>query len=109
MREPGPPEDTSLEAVDEGELSDAIKGRVLREQKSDREINEAVLRPMLEAGRGFWVLTGVLSAIVLWGLFAWGYMIYWGMGVAGVNRPVCWGFFFPPLCFSGSHLPPPKQ
>ncbi len=94
-----PQESTPLEAAAEGELSDAIKGRLLLEQKTDREINDAVLRPMFETGRGFWILTGILTAIVLWGLFAWGYMIYWGMGVAGINRPVYWGLFIATFVF----------
>jgi len=40
-----------------------------------------------------------LSVLVLWGLFAWGYLIYWGMGTAGINRPVYWGLFIATFVF----------
>jgi molybdopterin-containing oxidoreductase family membrane subunit len=72
---------------------------LLLEQRSDQEINEAVLRPMLETGRGFWIVVAVLGAIVAWGLYAWGYQIYWGMGVAGINRPVYWGLYIATFVF----------
>jgi molybdopterin-containing oxidoreductase family membrane subunit len=38
------------------------------------------------------VLT-ILSAVTLWGLFAWAYQIQKGIGVAGIRRPVFWGFY----------------
>jgi molybdopterin-containing oxidoreductase family membrane subunit len=73
--------------------------RLLLEVRTDREINEAVLRPMFETGRGFWILVIVLTAIVLWGLYAWGYMIFYGMGTAGINQPVYWGLFIATFIF----------
>ncbi|MFV1859614.1 MAG: NrfD/PsrC family molybdoenzyme membrane anchor subunit [Anaerolineales bacterium] len=81
------------------ELSAEFQGRLLLEQRSDREINEAVLRPMLETGRRFWIVVAVLGAIVAWGLYAWGYQIYWGMGTAGINRPVYWGLYIATFVF----------
>jgi molybdopterin-containing oxidoreductase family membrane subunit len=47
----------------------------------------------------FWLLVVFLSVLVLWGLFAWGYLIYWGMGTAGINRPVYWGLFIATFVF----------
>ncbi|GMR09312.1 MAG: polysulfide reductase NrfD [Anaerolineae bacterium] len=81
------------------ELSAQFQGRLLLEQRSDQEINEAVLRPMFQTGRGFWILVAVLGAIVAWGLYAWGYQIYWGMGAAGINRPVYWGLYIATFVF----------
>jgi hypothetical protein len=54
---------------------------------------------MFRTGWKFWLLVGFLSVLVLWGLFAWGYLIYWGMGTAGINRPVYWGFFIATFVF----------
>ena len=54
---------------------------------------------MFRTGRGFWLLVVFLSVLVLWGLFAWGYLIYWGMGSAGINRPVYWGLFIATFVF----------
>jgi len=84
---------------EELELSEELQGRLLLEKRSDREINEAVLRPMFETGPRFWIFVAILIAIVAWGLFAWGYQIYWGMGVAGINQPVYWGLYITTFVF----------
>jgi molybdopterin-containing oxidoreductase family membrane subunit len=54
---------------------------------------------MFESGPGFWILVAVLSGIVIWGLYAWFYQIYWGMGTAGINRPVYWGLYITTFVF----------
>ena len=72
---------------------------LLLEERKDWEINQAVLQPMFQAGLGFWILVAILSAVVVWGLYAWGYLIYWGMGSAGINRPVYWGLFITTFVF----------
>lgn len=84
---------------DDPELSEELRGRLLLAQQTDREINEAVLRPMFETGPRFWILVAVLVAIILWGLYAWGYQIYWGMGTAAINRPVYWGLYIATFVF----------
>ena len=73
--------------------------RLLLAERKDWEINEAVLQPMFKTGRGFWILVAILGAIVLWGLYAWGYLIYWGMGTSGKNRPVYWALFITTFVF----------
>lgn len=73
--------------------------RLLLEETEDREINQAVLQPMFRTGPWFWIIVGVLAAIVAWGLYAWGYQIYWGFGVAGINRPVYWGLYISTFVF----------
>ncbi len=73
--------------------------RLLLAERTDEEINQAVLRPMLQTGRGFWALVAVLGAIVAWGLYAWGYLVYWGIGVTGKNRPVYWTLFITTFVF----------
>jgi len=83
----------------ESEDSEEYERRLLLEEQSDREINEAVLRPMFESGPRFWILVIILVAIVVWGLYAWGYQIYWGMGTAGINRPVYWGLYITTFVF----------
>jgi molybdopterin-containing oxidoreductase family membrane subunit len=80
-------------------LEDEHDERLLLETTSDHEINKAVLRPMFESGPRFWILVAVLTAIVLWGLYAWGYMIIYGMGTAGINQPVYWGLFIATFVF----------
>lgn len=93
------PELTAPSPEDEAEMSDDIRGRLLLEQRTDEEINEAVLRPMFQTGWKFWVLVGILVAIVAWGVYAWGYQIIWGMGSAGINNPVYWGLHIATFVF----------
>jgi Ni/Fe-hydrogenase subunit HybB-like protein len=76
-----------------------FEDRLLLAERTSSEINQAVLQPMFRTGWKFWLLVGFLSVLVLWGLFAWGYLIYWGMGTAGINRPVYWGFFIATFVF----------
>jgi molybdopterin-containing oxidoreductase family membrane subunit len=80
-------------------MSDELRGRLLLEQRSDEEINQAVLKPMFQTGKGFWILVAILVAIVAWGIYAWGYQIYWGMGSAGINNPVYWGLHISTFVF----------
>jgi Ni/Fe-hydrogenase subunit HybB-like protein len=76
-----------------------FEDRLLLSERKSSEINQAVLEPMFRSGWKFWLLVAFLSALVLWGLYAWGYLIYWGMGTAGINRPVYWGFFIATFVF----------
>jgi molybdopterin-containing oxidoreductase family membrane subunit len=89
----------TLSSADDLELSEEAHGRLLLEKRTDREINEAVLRPMLKTTWKFWLLVAVLGAVILWGVYAWGYQIYWGMGTAGINRPVYWGLYIATFVF----------
>jgi Ni/Fe-hydrogenase subunit HybB-like protein len=77
----------------------AYDERLLLAQRTDAEINQAVLQPMLRTGKGFWILVIVLSVVVIWGLYAWGYLISWGIGVTGKNRPVYWTLFITTFVF----------
>ncbi len=81
------------------QLSDEFAGRLLLAERSDQEINEAVLQPMFQTGRRFWFLVAILGAVVAWGLYAWGYLIYWGIGASGKNRPVYWTLFITTFVF----------
>jgi molybdopterin-containing oxidoreductase family membrane subunit len=76
-----------------------FEDRLLLSERTSSEINQAVLQPMFRTGWKFWLLVAFLSALVLWGVFAWGYLIYWGMGTAGINRPVYWGLFIATFVF----------
>lgn len=96
------PESFSSEANDDQlnhRIPEEFQDRLLLESASSDEINQAILQPMQKTGRGFWIIVGVLSAIIIWGLYAWGYQIYWGFGVAGINRPVYWGTYIATFVF----------
>jgi molybdopterin-containing oxidoreductase family membrane subunit len=81
------------------EIAPEFEERLLLAEREDWEINQAVLQPMFRTGWKFWVLVAVLVGVIIWGLYAWGYLIYYGMGTAGINRPVYWGLFISTFVF----------
>ena len=65
----------------------------------ERRVHGDLLRPLQSIGWRFGVAAGLLSLIGLWGLYAWGFQIQTGMGVAGINRPVYWGVYIATFVF----------
>lgn len=58
------------------------------------KMNEMVMDAMHATSWKFWLVFGLLAALVAYALFyKWGVMILEGLGVAGVNRPAYWGIF----------------
>ena len=58
------------------------------------QMNAMVMEAMHETNPIFWVITGVLAAIVLFALgYEWYVLIMKGQGMAGVLRPDYWGVF----------------
>ncbi|HXG34076.1 MAG TPA: NrfD/PsrC family molybdoenzyme membrane anchor subunit [Bryobacteraceae bacterium] len=52
-----------------------------------------LLGPLESVGRR-WVLAATVSgAFVAWAAFAWAWQLLHGIGVAGIRRPVFWGFY----------------
>lgn len=62
-------------------------------------ITEDLLRPIVETGRGYWIALGLLGTVIAWAIFCWAYQIYWGLGVAALNRPVFWGIYITNFVF----------
>jgi hypothetical protein len=48
---------------------------------------QALLRPLVETSRSFYVTAGVLCVVVLWGLFSYYTQVRYGLGRTGLNRP----------------------
>lgn len=57
------------------------------------EVRRDLWRPLEGAGRGYLLVVSLLSLVALWGLCCWGYQLREGIGVAGIRRPVFWGFY----------------
>ena len=68
-------------------------------QRRVSQIADDLLRPVFHTSVRFYVTVAVLGSIGLAGLVAWGYQIYQGIGVAGIRRPVFWGFFITNFVF----------
>jgi Ni/Fe-hydrogenase subunit HybB-like protein len=74
--------------------------RLMLDPLPQDEQNRIMLEPMMKTTLGFWLVAVFLGAIVLFGIVgAWLYMIRWGMGVAGIRRPVYWGLFIASFVF----------
>lgn len=66
---------------------------------NDREINNELLRSVNEHPLRFWVGAAILGAFVSMWLVALGWLLYWGVGVLGINRPVYWAFLITNFVF----------
>ncbi len=79
---------------------DDPKERLLLDPRPPEEMNETILQAMYRTGPGYWVMISVLAILMLVGLVgAWGYQIWYGMGVAGIRRPVFWGVYITNFVF----------
>ena len=73
---------------------------LLLDPRPREEMNRMVMEAMTVTPKSYWIVIGILSVLVAVCLFgAWGYMIYKGMGVAGVRRPTYWGMFIANFVF----------
>jgi molybdopterin-containing oxidoreductase family membrane subunit len=58
---------------------------------------QALLRPLVDTSRGFYVTAAFLAAVVVWGLFSYYLQVRYGLGRTGLNRPGYWGIYI--ICF----------
>ena len=63
------------------------------------QVRDDLWRPLAGASRRYTLTLSFLCAVALWGLIAWGYQIHEGIGVAGIRRPVFWGFYLVDFVF----------
>jgi Ni/Fe-hydrogenase subunit HybB-like protein len=57
------------------------------------EVRRDLWRPLSGASPRYLTTLLLLLAVAFWGFCAWGYQLYKGIGVAGIRRPVFWGFY----------------
>jgi molybdopterin-containing oxidoreductase family membrane subunit len=61
---------------------------------SEQHFEDAeLLRPILESGTGFRVISTLLLLIILGCWMIFGRQVLYGLGVTGLNQPVVWGFY----------------
>lgn len=53
----------------------------------------ALIRPIYETGRGFYVSVTILVGVIMWALYMYVTQVLMGLGVTGMNHPVTWGFY----------------
>ncbi len=64
-----------------------------------QQVRDDLWRPLAGASKRYTLTLALLCAVALWGLIAWGYQIHKGIGVAGIRRPVFWGFYLVDFVF----------
>ena len=67
--------------------------------KTPEQINEDLLRPLASTSTTYLAVLGCLIAVVLAAATAFGWQVYHGIGVAGIRRPVFWGFYITNFVF----------
>jgi Ni/Fe-hydrogenase subunit HybB-like protein len=73
---------------------------LLLDPRPQEEMNQMVLEAMQRTGRTFWFVVVILALLAGGGLIgAWLYQIWFGMGVAGINRPNYWGVYIASYIF----------
>ena len=68
-------------------------------RKTPEQINDDLLRPLSGVSGGYFLALAFLAGIVVAALAAFGWQIYAGIGVAGIRRPVFWGFYITNFVF----------
>jgi Ni/Fe-hydrogenase subunit HybB-like protein len=63
------------------------------------EIESRLLAPLRGAGGTFKLVVALLASIVAWALFCFYYQARHGLGVAGIRRPVFWGYYIVDFVF----------
>ena len=64
-----------------------------------KQIDQDLLRPVFKGSRRYFLAVAFFASIVLLALGAWGYQILAGIGVAGINHPIFWGFYITNFVF----------
>jgi molybdopterin-containing oxidoreductase family membrane subunit len=67
--------------------------------KTPEQINEDLLRPLSGASPRYFVILGCFVAVIIAAMFAFGWQVNNGIGVAGIRRPVFWGFYITNFVF----------
>ena len=70
-----------------------------RLNRTQREINRDLLRPVLTTPLWWWLAVGILATILGITALSGVWLVYKGIGVFGLNRPVMWGFMITNFVF----------
>ena len=68
-------------------------------QLTQKQINDDLLKDILHLPKLWIPAVLFLGTIIVIGLSAFFFMVYHGVGVTGLNRPVFWGFFIANFVF----------
>jgi len=75
-------------------MKDYARTRDLERLQRDIGKDAQVFSPIISKPTpAYWVTVLILSAILVWGIYAYLRQIQYGLGVTGLNRPMYWGFY----------------
>ncbi|GIW09543.1 MAG: molybdopterin oxidoreductase membrane subunit [Dehalococcoidia bacterium] len=66
---------------------------------TDRQVNEELLRSVFVTPLRFWVSAAILAFIASFMVTAFVFMVIFGLGLTGLDRPVFWGFMITNFVF----------
>lgn len=58
-----------------------------------RQVRDDLWRPLFGASASYVLVAAVCCVVISWAFTAWIYQLVHGIGVAGIRRPVFWGFY----------------
>ncbi len=61
-------------------------------QRTAEQIEQDLLRPIFHSSGKYWIAVALAAGLFLAGVAAFGYQLYTGIGVWGINSPVFWAF-----------------
>ena len=61
-------------------------------QRTAEQIEKDLLRPIFASSAKYWIAVSIATCLLLAGVCAFGYQLYTGIGVWGINSPVFWAF-----------------
>lgn len=67
--------------------------------KTNQQLNDDLLRSVLQTSPRFYVTVAVLSLFVVAAFAAFANQLYHGIGVTGLHRPIYWGFYITNFVF----------
>ncbi len=65
----------------------------------EQQDRESLIEPLYQAGRGFYLLVGVLLLVIGFGFVLWLRQVVTGLGVTGMDRPSYWGLYMVSFIF----------
>src|SRR6266513_3225313 len=66
---------------------------------AEQKINDDLLRPLRKTSVWFFLLVAFLASLILMGLGAWFYQMWYGIAVAGIRWPIFWAFYITNFVF----------
>lgn len=65
----------------------------------NKRLAQTVMRPLVHTGSGYWVIVGLLAAVLTWGIYAYSTQAREGLIVTGMRDRIQWGMYIVSFVF----------